>query len=172
LVAENGELARERQAPSDFVFSGRIDRVDGDEQGLVAIYDYKSSAASAKQFGSWIKNNKIQLLLYAMAIENGLSQFAAKPVAGAFYYVARTLDRENGFKVKDIPQALFDVSNGQKRNRLTDAEKQTLYGEAKKRIQAAAQGILAGQFAPKPRDVENCTTCQWSVICRAPHLNS
>ena len=167
---QTGSLVRETR-PGAIKFVGRIDRVDIDENGNVAIYDYKSSAASAAQFGSWLKNNKIQLLLYAMAIEQGLADIGPHPVLAALYYVARPLGKDSGFKTEEVPQGLYDCSDKRKRNRVGDTGRAELFGEAKKRILAAVSGIQAGQFAPQPRDHKKCIDCKWSSLCRAPHLN-
>jgi RecB family exonuclease len=167
---ETGSLEREPR-PGFFKFVGRIDRVDIDESGNVVIYDYKSSAASAAQFGSWLKNNKIQLLLYAMAIEQGLGEIGAHPVLAALYYVARPLGKDSGFKIEEIPQGLYDATDKRKRNRVTEAVRVELFNEAKERILLAVKGIREGRFAPQPREHKKCIDCKWSSLCRAPHLN-
>lgn len=171
LDPENGELLRDPK-PGVMKFVGRIDRVDKDDRGNLAIFDYKSSQASVSQYGSWLKNNRIQLLLYAMAIESGLTILEPKPVQAALYYTSRPLDRDTGFKVDDADQALYDASDKRKRNRLSSAEKDTFFAQGRELLQKAASGILSGDFRPNPRDPKDCADCQWSAVCRAPHLNA
>lgn len=171
LRPETGELVPTPQ-PGALKFIGSIDRVDEDKDGHLAIMDYKSSAASAAQYGSWIKKNQIQLLLYAIAIENGLTPLDPRPVLAALYYVARPLGRDYGFKVEDVTQGLFDVGDKRKKNRITSDEKSRLFDEGQELVKNAVSRILAGDFTPNPRDRKDCVECQWSALCRAPHLST
>jgi ATP-dependent helicase/nuclease subunit B len=169
LNPSSGELTTVGEE-GNLKFTGRMDRIDTDASGRLAVYDYKSSAHSAKQFGSWIKNNRIQLLLYSAAIENGLTELEPRPVVAAIYYVSRPLARDNGFLVKDVEQGLYEIQ-GQKRNRITESEKLELFSQGRALLKQAAEGILNGDFAPSPRDPSLCPQCKWSALCRAPHLN-
>jgi ATP-dependent helicase/nuclease subunit B len=171
LNPETGELLRE-PVPGALKFVGRIDRVDADDHGNFAIFDYKSSAGSVSQFGSWLKNNRIQLLLYAMAIEEGLTALPPAPVMAALYYVAKPLERDTGFKVDTTDQGLYETIDKRKRNRISDDEKAALFTEGRELLKKAAQGIIAGEFRPEPRDSNECLNCQWSAVCRAPHMNT
>ena len=171
LQPSTGRLSVE---PSDgaLKFSGRIDRIDEDSSKNIALFDYKSSAGSLKQFGSWIPNNKVQLLLYSLAIEGGLTELKPRPVMAALYYVSRPLGRDTGFMVEDGEQKLFEITNKRKRNRITIEKKDELYREGESLIQKAVQGMLKGEFGPNPRDPKLCLSCKWSSLCRTPHLNS
>jgi ATP-dependent helicase/nuclease subunit B len=153
-------------------FSGRIDRIDSDANDHLALFDYKSSNFGLKQFGSWIKNNKVQLLLYSLAIENGLTALKARPVLAALYYVARPLARETGFMIEGAEQGLYEIKNKRKKNRLALDQKEAFFREGEALIQKAVAGMLAGDFAPNPRDPKKCNDCRWSSLCRTPHLNS
>jgi ATP-dependent helicase/nuclease subunit B len=164
LTAEAGE--------GSFKFQGRIDRIDADAAGNLAIYDYKSSAGSVGQFGSWIKNNRIQLLLYSIAVENGLTSLGPSTVHAAFYYVARPLSRDFGFKVEGVEQGLYDIPDKRKKNRIAPEAKETLFNEGRELVKRAVSGIISGDFAPNPRDRDDCSSCQWSLVCRASHLNT
>ncbi len=166
-----GELLANPE-PGAMKFVGRIDRIDSDRRGNLAIFDYKSTASTATQFGSWCKNNKIQLLLYAIAVEKGLTSFKPQSVQSAMYYVSRPLSCDSGFKVEDADQGLFDVTDRRKRNRLTEDSKLALYKEGETLVKRAIDGISEGRFEPSPRDRNDCPTCLWSAVCRAPHLNS
>lgn len=153
-------------------FNGRIDRIDQDSDGHLAIFDYKSSGFGLSQFGSWIKNNKVQLLLYSLAIEKGLTALEARNVFAALYYVARPFSRDTGFMVEGEEQGLYAITNKRKRNRLSVEAKDELFREGEKLIREAVAGMRAGLFAPRPRDPKRCLTCKWSSLCRTPHLNS
>lgn len=172
LDVETGELFRERpDRPSVLGFIGRIDRIDSDHRGNLAIYDYKSSNSSVSQHGSWVSNNRIQLLLYAMAVQEGLTSLEPAPVIAALYYVARPFNRDSGYRIEDVEQGLVDIEK-RKRNRITVAERDRLFGEGRKLMSEAAKRILAGDFEPRPRDPRKCPECQWRSLCRAPHLNT
>ena len=166
---ETGELSK-IPTTGALKFQGRIDRIDRDDQGNLAIYDYKSSDGSTSQYGSWLKNNRIQLLLYANAVENGLTEFPPQPVQSAMYYVVRPFARDEGFKVEDIDQGLY-AKGGRKKNRMTTLQKEELFREARLHVKKAIDGMRAGRFEPNPRDKKICLKCQWSALCRAPHLN-
>jgi RecB family exonuclease len=151
-------------------FRGRIDRIDEDRHGNLAIIDYKSTKNGLYQYASWLKNNKIQILLYAMAVEQGLVAIGGQhPVQAALYYSARPLNRETGFKVEDVEQGLFDTQ-GRSQNKISLKEKQALFLAAQNTLKEVVSNIQAGHFAPSPRDAKQCEQCSWSGLCRAPHL--
>jgi ATP-dependent helicase/nuclease subunit B len=158
-------------------FRGRIDRVDRDDQRNLVIYDYKSSQTSTHNHKAWIKKNKIQLLLYAMAVEGGLAEFGSHPVQAALYYSARPLNRDRGFKTEDVPQNLYDVSNKRQQSRISPGARDELFAGARELVATALAGIRSGQFQPRPRDEARChgtngkPKCKWRSLCRAPHLN-
>ncbi len=169
---QTGELNRNRENESDLKLTGRIDRVDADSEGRVVIYDYKSSSGSTSQFGSWIKKNHLQLLLYAMAVEKGLTSLGPRDVVGAIYYIGKTMERDQGFKIKDRSHLFFIESDGRKKNRIDHEQKLELFSEGRKQIVRALAGISGGYYQPQPSGLEICGKCQWSQLCRAPHLNS
>jgi hypothetical protein len=105
-----------------------------------------------------------------MALEAGLSQLGSVRVLGAFYYPSRPMSRDTGFKVEDVQQDLFEPG-GRKQNRLTLEQKKKLFDDGRARIKTAIDGIRSGQFAPKPHDLNECSSCRWRTLCRAPHLN-
>ena len=161
---------RKTKAEGDLLFKGRIDRVDRDRAGHLMLIDYKSSKSSVKQHGSWLKHNKIQLILYAMAVEAGLSEIEANSVLAGIYYIMRPLNRDHGFKVEDVEQGLFGVDK--KKNRLSSIERENLFAGTRELVKKAVSEMLRGNFAPNPHDRKTCGDCQWSALCRAPHLNT
>lgn len=171
LDPKTGHLHRDPHA-GDLKFIGTIDRVDQDQSGHLAIMDYKSSMSSVAQFGSWLKKNQIQLLLYAMAVENGLTSLEPRPVVAALYYSVRPLNRDYGFLVEGVEQGLYEIPDKRKRNRISPEEKERLFAEGENLVRTAVGQMLEGRFEPNPRDKKDCLDCQWSALCRAPHLNS
>ena len=177
VLASTGELSRE--APVDeagaplpaYPFRGFIDRVDFDDQGFAAILDYKSSAFDLGSFGSWLQKDRLQLVLYAAAFERGLTPLAARPVANAAYYVAKSMNRDAGFKLRDADQGLFAIAD-RKHNQATAEQKAALYQGAAEKVRIAIGKMRAGEFGPEPKDLKACDACRWSTACRAHHLNS
>ncbi|RYZ66330.1 MAG: PD-(D/E)XK nuclease family protein, partial [Proteobacteria bacterium] len=164
-------LSSDEEKHGALEFTGRIDRVDEDSAGNLSIIDYKSSESSTKQHVAWIKNNKIQLLLYALAVERGLTELKPRPVMAALYYVARPLSRDTGFMVEDAEQGLYKIVDKRKRNRVSLAAKEALFKEGEDLVRTAVAGMIAGNFAPNPRDPKKCKDCKWSPLCRTPHLS-
>lgn len=164
-----GDLVRNSFAEA-IPFRGSIDRVDVDDKGHAAVIDYKPTDR-AGQYSSWIKNDSLQLLLYSIALENGLTKHNVKEVVSAVYYAAKTMERDKGFKVDDIEQGLYSTDDS-KRNKLGIEAKRRLFAEAKTSVQRALARMHGRDFAPVPKDTSICKDCRWSVLCRAPHLNT
>lgn len=150
-------------------FRGFVDRIDKDDQGHGVILDYKSSDMSHRNFGSWIKNNSFQLALYSIILESGFTELEIDQVIGAFYFSAKTLQRDKGFRVGEKCGVLF----GEKRNRsaLSEESKQSLFLEINGIIADSVDKMLDGRFPAEPEDISICGKCPWDNICRAPHLN-
>ncbi len=161
----------EREGSSETIgFKGFIDRIDTDHKGHAVILDYKSSGTELRQYNSWLENNKLQLGLYAMAVEKGLTSLGLQDVVGASYYVSRTMDRNYGFKQIEGGDALVDLEKVGK-NKISIEEKNEFYELLKLKIKTVLEGIEKGEFQPNPFEPEKCPRCQWNQICRAPHLN-
>jgi len=172
IDVDSGEVLREPGADRPALrFTGRIDRIDSDADGNLTIYDYKSSPASAAQYGSWLKKNQIQLLLYALAVEQGLAECGPRPVLAALYYVARPLNKDFGFKTEDVAQGLYDVSDKRKKNRISPESRERFFQQGQALIATAIKGIQGGSFRPSPRENQLCDNCKWGSLCRSPHLN-
>lgn len=149
---------------------GKIDRIDRDQQGHLAVIDYKVSPGDFKNYTSWLKNNQIQLGLYMLAIESqALPQFPDNEVVGAFYYVLKNMNRDKGLKVKEMAGSLFELDR--KKNSLSLEEKKKLLKDIAQYVAETVQFISEGKIDPLPLDPNDCVTCQWRSLCRAPHLN-
>jgi ATP-dependent helicase/nuclease subunit B len=158
---------RKTKTENDIVFRGFIDRVDTDGEGNFAIIDYKSSINGLSQPGSWIEGQKLQLILYTMAFEKGLTDLPAGQVVSAVYYVGRTMNRDFGFKIEDYPQNLYSFEDRRK-NRMSFADREALFAKAQELVLSSIAKMHEGLFPPAPSDPKLCLTCQWSAVCRTP----
>ncbi|MEO0335108.1 MAG: PD-(D/E)XK nuclease family protein, partial [Pseudomonadota bacterium] len=152
------------------LFRGFIDRVDvSKESGKAIVVDYKSSDASYPSHGSWLKNKSYQLALYTLALESGLTDLEVEEVTAAFYYSAKTMSREKGFRLKEEIDDLYGKRNN--RSEMSRDQKQTLFESVKEEIAAMVSKMQKGEMNPEPIKEEICSQCSWSAQCRAPHLN-
>lgn len=147
-------------------FKGRIDRVDESSDGLI-VYDYKSSTSDLKNFTDWITNGEFQLLIYLIACEVAL--YAPKPVIASVYYDYRKFDYGKGFMQAEFHDRILQPLR--KKKSLAAAEQKI---ELRNEFSALLDGIMKKlehfDFSAKPEDQKLCATCNWSQICRAPHL--
>lgn len=155
----------------DFNFRGRIDRVDESTTGgELILLDYKSSGSGLRNYGSWLKNTQLQLALYSMIVESGFTKLGSnRKVAGAFYYVAKDFTREKGMQVEGLGVGVLPPPS--KGNKIVPAKQAELYGEVRKLIQEVAETIRSGRMHVKPQKPQDCPSCRWRKLCRAPHLN-
>lgn len=149
---------------------GRFDRIDADENGNYAVVDYKSSPNDLRQHGSWLKNNEIQLLLYSLALQDGIASLPAGEVVEAVYFVARTMERQTGLRISDREQGLF-ILEGRGSSKATTEQRENLYAQIRVMLSDMLKRMSAGDYAPKPVSIKICDRCNWSLLCRAPHLN-
>jgi CRISPR/Cas system-associated exonuclease Cas4 (RecB family) len=148
--------------------SGKIDRIDRSTNGEYVVLDYKSSGAGLRNYAKWLENDEIQLLFYALCIEQGLVEVEASSVWGAFYFFLNTMSREKGFRdLRGIDQ-MYGAA------RTTEIERKELvelYEALKFKINEIVLKIEAGHLAPEPKDLDDCYSCDWKTVCRAQHLN-
>ncbi|HEX4925078.1 MAG TPA: PD-(D/E)XK nuclease family protein [Bdellovibrionales bacterium] len=169
VITPEAELLREGEGPG-ILFRGSIDRVDSDGEERAVIIDYKSTKGdSVTHHNKWLEKNILQLLLYAMAMEKGLSVLGPQEVIGALYFVVRDLTREHGFMLQEYDGILFQ-SNNRKGHGMSSDEKRELFEAARARLKDVLGEITRGRMHPHPFDAGECRVCQWRTLCRAPHL--
>jgi ATP-dependent helicase/nuclease subunit B len=139
--------------------SGRIDRVDLVElDGEVGfwIIDYKTGRASSYTSSALTAFHKLQLTLYALAVEEVLLKgTTARPLGLAYWLVADT-----------GPKVVLPVERN-KSIWLTETEKwRDIRQQLQELVAALAKNIRQGVFPLKPRE-DNCTeTCDYGQMCR------
>ncbi|OFZ18250.1 MAG: hypothetical protein A2Z20_03185 [Bdellovibrionales bacterium RBG_16_40_8] len=154
---------------------GRIDRIDcrknSDNDSLeYVILDYKSSGANLHNYGSWLKQDEVQLAFYTIAVTQGLAELSPGAVVGAFYYVLQNMNREKGFRISEHDGELF-APKTRNRSSLNAEELKALLDEVRVKIAHVIAQIYDGLLSPAPKDKKDCLTCHWRTLCRAPHLN-
>tara|TARA_B100000749_G_C18450166_1_gene476224 strand:- start:62665 stop:65394 length:2730 start_codon:yes stop_codon:yes gene_type:complete len=152
----------------DFPFIGFVDRVDQNSEGHLSVVDYKSSASSTRNHGSWLNNDQLQMALYSKALEAGLAPDLKGEVVSANYFISRTMQRDKGFVVNDVGHGLTPDPN--RSLGITSEGKQKLYRDSMETVQSVVEKIKEGQYAPEPQDKLTCYSCDWRNICRAKHL--
>ena len=168
FLGEDGVFTQDRRSDSDLVMSGRIDRIDGDREGQYFVIDYKRSGNGLTNWDSWLKNRSFQLLTYAAILESGvLPDLKAGRVLGAHFYNLRDLERKKGFQLEPDSSRLFE---SQKYLAITSEEKSGLFTEFREILKQTYQDLRLGRFPPQPENPEECKSCHWRTLCRAPHL--
>lgn len=165
---KRGELVERGQG--DYEFKGRIDRVDTNGDKEASVIDYKSSSSNVNNFKSWVRNDSLQLSVYAQAVEKGLTELGSLEVCSAFYYVGKDMSCKKGFGMKDRGGDLFGEARVPNVSLKSALEIQAVQKEIMSKIQETVQSIEKGDFEPRPKKKENCKDCHWRRMCRAPHL--
>jgi RecB family exonuclease len=167
---QNGDVHREAREGT-LKFSGKIDRIDRHRRtNHHIVIDYKSSHAAYKNHSAWFENQELQLLFYMWALEKELLTEVSGEVVGAFYYSFKDFHREKGFQLEEHAGPLFR-SAGRKGVKATGENKQELLEKFEVLILEVVTKIQNGEIEPRPFDVKTCNSCEWSLLCRAPHLN-
>ena len=148
-------------------FRGKIDRVDEDPQGYLGLIDYKASkSAGILSFKNWAGNDQFQLALYAMVIEEGVIEgWLDRKVGAAFYLFLKDQQRGQGFVLDACANSFMATKP------VSEDDKQAVWQEMKSSIAAALRHLKEGDFRPIPKDIKLCETCDWRLLCRAPHLS-
>ncbi|MCC6137774.1 MAG: PD-(D/E)XK nuclease family protein, partial [Bdellovibrionaceae bacterium] len=170
---ENNDLSFSKEAkPGFFPFAAKIDRIDKDEQGNLAVYDYKTSKpGDFKSFEKWPETFQIQMPLYAMGLESGLSEpHAEAQVVSAGYIFLRDGSRGSGFVLQGIEHGFQAATTPKSKQNISLEDKDAVFAGLRLQLKDMIENIQRGQFAPVPLDEKDCPTCHWRKACRAPHL--
>lgn len=156
-------------------FKGALDRVEHHPAGYKTLVDYKPSWDQKRAYNSWVRDNFLQLAIYAWAMDRGLIQ-GLKPgvVTGIETYTYQPLRRGRGFVA---PEAVGLSAEKAAPKDKTLADKEALYQDLERLLIELFDLILMGKITPMPLNGEHgdfsiCDSCRWSEVCRAPHLNS
>lgn len=169
-------VKRTSDSPHDVKITGRIDRVDGSDDGELAIVDYKLSSGRLKGWNKWAEEGDLQMPIYSMALESGfvqlpqLSNLENPRVEAAYYLVPKSKERAKGYFLKTPAPQLFIAPSSRSRSWITEDKKKDLLRETKNVLTEVSAKIQQGELAPDPKNFDDCDFCRWRNLCRAPHL--
>jgi ATP-dependent helicase/DNAse subunit B len=137
---------------------GRIDRVDVDEGGEAIVYDYKSGVAPAS--AGWVRDGKLQVGLYMLAVEQLLGLRAAggfyQPLSGSDLRPRGVLDGGSGVELECV-----------RGETLEHAEVRELLAQTLAAAREAAVEAARGELQARP---QTCgyrgSGCRYPTICR------
>ncbi len=159
LVLSNG---------SEVELSGKIDRIDVDDNGNFMIVDYKTGRYPQPKMT--VDQDIFQLPVYAAMARTTLtsgSPVLKTPVGLAYYDLAGRISSN----ARDVVLFDKDVLSGQpsskpKASARSGEEFEMILKRSVDKARAAAESILAGDFAPRPQDENKCRYCPNGILCR------
>lgn len=151
-----------------FQFNLRIDRIDTHKsKNYRIIYDYKSSDGSIKTAKNWLTHYQFQMLLYLVALE--LTEADPETVKGALYYFYKNFNITKGIIDRDTGLNDFSISARNASSFDSDSFAQ-IHTDFKLLVGEILNKLNRGEFSTAPYDADICKDCDWSKLCRAPHL--
>ena len=152
----------------DILFTGKIDRIDSNNQ-FYQIIDYKSSLATGSAATSWETQENFQMAFYIQILELGLANFPALPVKSALYLSYKNFNYQ-GLAIKE-PSYIKLLGSPKKRSLISEEKKESIIESVNKKIDSLILNIYRGRFPAQPKTKQLCIKCRWRKICRASHLN-
>jgi len=154
----------------DYLFRGKIDRIDRYGDGVYMIRDYKASGYSLTHIESWATKDDFQLLFYAQALKKGLVlDYPAGAVTALFYSIYNADFSAKGFVEEGGGLEEF-MGKRKGRHRKTEDYLAEQIDQANKKTQEIVQKIEEGSFAPNPKDKKLCDACFYKKWCRVEHV--
>lgn len=147
--------------------SGKIDRIDVDQEGNFMIVDYKTGAYPLP--GKKLEEKIFQLPVYAViaqeTLRNGTPPLR-KPIGLVYYDLAG----KHAAAARDVVVYNKDVSNGHtsskpKASPKSGEEFELFLRESMDRARKAVEGILAGRFPALPQEESTCRFCPNEAMC-------
>ncbi|MCL4299573.1 MAG: PD-(D/E)XK nuclease family protein [Anaerolineae bacterium] len=142
-------ISHPADAADFFYLHGVIDRIDLAPDGSVRIIDYKTGGASAFTNKAVTDGKKLQLPLYALAAQEGLT--LGSPVDGFYWHIQQA-------KASTFNLASFEDDTGQTGPAAALSLVQTKAWEA-------VQGVRQGAFSPQPPTGGCPSYCSAATFC-------
>ncbi|MDI6711700.1 MAG: PD-(D/E)XK nuclease family protein [Anaerosomatales bacterium] len=136
--------------------SGRVDRIDVGEQGLI-VSDYKSSTAPKLSWQRFERSGVLQAPLYAAAA----SRMLGLPVAGMIYRAMSWNGKDRGAYLEGVVSSPWLTRS----DALDAAGIESVIAEAVERADAAVAGIRSGLIPCEPLDKDTCRSCPARPWC-------
>ncbi|HEX4437863.1 MAG TPA: PD-(D/E)XK nuclease family protein [Solirubrobacteraceae bacterium] len=136
---------------------GRIDRVDRGPAGEAIVYDYKGRAAPGA--ARWLKDGKLQVALYMLAVEQLLDVRAIggfyQPLAGSDPRARGVLDGDSGVELPIVSTDLREHD-----------DLRELLAQARLDALEVAEQAAAGRLQARPQTCAFRGGCMYPTICR------
>jgi ATP-dependent helicase/DNAse subunit B len=136
---------------------GRIDRVDRGPAGEAIVYDYKGRAAPGA--ARWLKDGKLQVALYMLAVEQLLGVRAVggfyQPLAGSDPRARGVLDGDSGVELPIVSTDLREHD-----------DLRELLAQARLDALEVAEQAAAGRLQARPQTCAFRGGCMYPTICR------
>ncbi len=152
----------------DILFTGKIDRIDSNNQ-FYQIIDYKNSLATGSAATSWETQENFQMAFYMQVLESGLANLPALPVKSALYLSYKNFEHR-GLAIKE-PDYITLLGGPKKRSLVSEEKKESIMDGVSKKMDSLISNIHSGKFPAQPKNKRLCIKCKWRKICRASHLN-
>lgn len=171
-IVDDQLVLKKNQQQGLYPFAAKVDRIDQDTQGNLAVFDYKTSKpADFKSFEKWPESFQIQMPLYALGIENGLADgVVSAPVVHAAYIFLKDGSRGSGYVLQGVEHGFQEAVSKKSKQNITSDLKVDVFDQLKEQIKKVMINIQEGNYKPQPLDPMDCPRCYWRKTCRAPHL--
>lgn len=173
LELEGGEVVE---------LTGKIDRVDVSEGGVLRVIDYKSGAKKL-DFRDIYYGLKLQLLLYLnAALDHARADKGEELLPGGMYYMKLNLSCKTQKSKRDLVQnaqeilaQMLDVSQISlqevevKKGNASREEMQAILQYGERQTKRAVQKIYEGDVKIRPKkhpQYDPCTHCDYLTICK------
>jgi RecB family exonuclease len=143
----------------DFTLEGRVDRLDGGDDGII-VTDYKLSRVASQK--SWT-TTAMQIPLYMAALRAG-----GRPVIGAAYRSIATGENRilgPAKLIDSIPESLMKPATRRGDATVETEDLGTWLEPALVAAREAVGGIRAGDIHPAPRNPDACRYCCAQLFC-------
>jgi ATP-dependent helicase/DNAse subunit B len=168
LELDLGQFSLRLTNGEEALISGKVDRIDADEDGNFMIVDYKTGSYPLARMEG--EQEIFQLPVYAVMAQ--VAKHAAPALKRPMGLVYYDLAGKTGAGARDV--VLFDKearndhpSSKPRASARSAGEFERILQNSMARARSAVEGILAGEFSTRPQNENRCRFCPSSVMCES-----